>query len=234
MTDPLEIPRAPLDAVGLNLVAVFPLDVLPARAQDRLAAAGYRLEKYRQLILIGHAGKAFWQALQQSAPHADHPVDTFSRQTVDRVLGEALQEGRYDILYPGPLPLDLQALGAQAGWHHASPFWVGVNARYGSWFAYRALILADSDFAVTIPWAEPSPCDSCAGRPCVGACPANAMAGGQFEVERCMAYRRQPDSLCRYQCLARNACPVGPQYRYDDSQMKHHYAASLRFIEAMS
>lgn len=230
------LPMTAFENAGLNLIAVFPLSSLPEKTLSKLTTAGYDLSIYKQLILIAHAGTAFWQALTQNHPQLldenANPVDTYTRNTVDTFFKETLQTRRYDILYPGRLPLDLQALGTQAGWHHPSPFWVGVNNRYGSWFAYRALILADSNFAPTTPWAEPSPCTSCATQPCISACPAQALQDGQLNLERCLNHRRQPESSCRYQCLARNACPVGSEHRYDATQMQHHYAASLKFIEA--
>lgn len=227
------IPTTSLNTAGLNLVAIFPLNTLPQHTREKLTTAGYPLTAYKQLILIAHAGTTFWQALNQNRPQTPDPVDTFTRNTVDTVFKQALQSRRYDILYPGKLPLDLQALGALAGWHHPSPFWVGVNSCYGSWFAYRALILADSDFVPTSPWKEPSPCASCATKPCISACPAQAMQAGHLNLERCLNHRRQPESSCRYQCVARNACPIGREHRYDTAQMQHHYAASLKFIEAL-
>lgn len=223
-------PHAELSAVGLNLVAVLDVSTLPANLHDRIAQH-YALAHYRQLILIGHAGKDFWNAMQASGPAEEDPVDTFTRRQVTKILTSAMQDRRYELLYPGAVPLDLQALGTLAGWHHASPFWVGINARHGSWFAYRALVLADSEFPVSTPLSEPSPCDSCTDTPCIRACPANAMEAGQFHIQRCIEWRRQPESPCRYQCLARNACPVGQDSRYDTEQMRHHYTASIKFIE---
>lgn len=226
--NPAEFARA-----GLNLLAVFPVSALPANAQDTLSSAGSEPQRYRQLLLVGHGGKALWREMQAAGPASSDPVDSYTLATVKRLLDNVMQGRRYDVVYPGTLSINLQHFGALAGWHHATPFWVGINARYGSWFAYRALILADSDFALTEPWQEPSPCSRCNEKPCLSACPANALASGSLDLPRCIDYRRQPASVCRYQCVARNACPVGVEHRYESDQMRHHYAASLEFIEAM-
>lgn len=229
----MSLDHAALAAAGLNLVAVFPLSAMPESVLQALQAAGHEPAQFRQLLLIGHAGKTLWQQMQAQAAGCADPVDTYTVQTVTRWLEVAMQGRRYVVLYPGQKPMPLQQLGAMAGWHHASPFWVGINQRFGSWFAYRALILTDSDFPLSEPWQEASPCVTCGEKPCLNACPAGALASGSLELSTCLAYRRQPDAQCRYQCLARNACPVGAAHRYDADQMKHHYAASLAFIEAM-
>lgn len=218
---------------GLNLLAVFPITTLPAKAGGTLQDAEYELERYRQVLLVGHGGKTLWRQMQAAGRASADPVDRYTLATVTRLLDEAMQGRRYDVVYPGSVPVNLQHFGALAGWHHPSPFWVGINGRFGSWFAYRALILADSDFAITQPWQEPSPCVGCDTKPCLTACPASALVTGTLDLPRCIDYRQQADSVCRHQCVARNACPVGVEHRYDSEQMQHHYAASLAFIEAM-
>lgn len=233
MTPPDELPLASLSAAGLNLVAVFNLDALPPPLKDVLAQENQTLDVFRQLILIAHGGTAFWQALTHHGRQGSDPVDMYTRQQVSATMNAVLGGRRYQVLYPGNTRVGLQRLGELAGWHHPSPFGVGVNSRWGSWFAYRALILADSCFSETTRWAEPSPCVSCESQACVAACPASAMENGAFLLERCLQYRRREDSLCHHQCLARNACPVARMHRYNDEQMAHHYGVSLRFIQSL-
>jgi epoxyqueuosine reductase len=227
------LPTDALTAAGLNLVAVLPLSALHEEMCQRLISTGHDLGRYRQVLLFGHGGTALWRRLSPQALVTEHPVDDYTVVAVRQLLDAALPFARYEILYPGSTSIDLQSFGTLAGWHHRSPFWVGINARYGSWFAYRALVLADSEFPLTEPWQERSPCDSCEEKACVAACPAGALSSGTLDLPRCIAWRRQPGSPCRHQCLARNACPAGAEHRYDSDQMRHHYAASLKFIEAL-
>jgi hypothetical protein len=49
-------------AQGLNLAAVFDLSALPGAVREALAAAA-DLAAYRQLILLGHGGRAVWAAM---------------------------------------------------------------------------------------------------------------------------------------------------------------------------
>lgn len=217
-----------LDAAGLNLHAVFDLAALPAPMRAALDAAG----EFRQAILIGHGGRRLWQQVQAAGIASADPVDDFTRAAVAAWFAAQRPGGRHAFRYPGSGAVGLQALGQLAGWHHESPFRVGVHSAWGSWFAYRALLVADSDWPATPPDRSPPPCAACAGRPCVAACPADALSGGGFALARCIAFRRLPGSPCAASCRARLACPVRPEHRYDDAQLAHSYGHSLAMIEA--
>lgn len=216
-----------LDAAGLNLQAVFNTADLPPALRGQLETLGH----FRQLILIGHGGRRLWEAVQASGIVSADPIDEFSVRRVANWLAEQRPGCRHLLIYPGAPPVGLQKLGELAGWHHPSPFMLGINATWGSWYAYRAVLLADSDFAPTPPVRDVSPCVACASRACVTACPVGALDGG-FSLEKCVSWRQQPASSCRTSCLARMACPVASEHRYCGEQIRHCYGISLRMIEA--
>lgn len=194
------------------------------------------LDGYRQLLLVGHGGRAIWEAIQASgfADSAD-AFDEFSVAAIEDAFGALAPDCGWKLLYPGeagPPYLPIQRLGERAGWHHPSPFLVGINHVWGSWFAYRAVVVADSAFPVTIADSATSPCGDCASRPCVAACPAGAITDAGFDLKACVQYRQRPKSNCAHQCVARNACPVAANHRYTPAQMYHHYSRSLQTINA--
>lgn len=215
---------ADLDAAGLNLQAVFDVAELPADLQRVLPADEHG--SYRQLLLIGHLGPTFWQQAKAAGMQGEDPLDAFTRTCVVAWANRRFPEVRHALLYPGDVVIGLQRLGKLAGWHHPSPFMVGVAENWGSWFAYRAVLAADTDLPPTPPLNAASPCEHCARRPCVAACPAQALGNG-FDPDRCSGYRLAPGSNCRDQCLARSACPVGAAHRYGREQMAYHYGRSL-------
>lgn len=231
-----ERPDFPFDGLavhGLNLHHVFDLAVLPPELVATLGVDDDGLARFRQLILVGHLGRDFWDALRRRGLHGSDPVDQFVSERIAAWMANALPGRAWQQVFPGPAPVGLQRLGQLAGWHHASPFWVGVDAEWGGWFAYRALLLADTGLPVTPRREVASPCESCAGKPCIGACPAGALAGegtGPWRLQACLDHRKQPGSSCVDRCLARNACPVGECHRYSESQTRYHYLQSLRFI----
>lgn len=215
---------APLDAAGLNLQAVFPVAFLPAAMRDKT------VDGFAQLILIGNAGPTLGRAALSAAMDPDHPIDVYSVNVVSRWL-DTLPGGRErHVMYPGETPVGLQALGELAGWHHPSPFMVGIQPGWGTWFAYRVAVLANTSLPPTSPLQTRSPCEACVDRPCVSTCPARAMAGGRFSLDDCLRWRRAAGSSCEHTCLARLACPVGIGHRYDEAQIRHGYGQSLRMI----
>lgn len=223
-----------LDEAGLNRQHVFDLAQLPADLLAPLAVQAHE----RQLILIGHAGRRLWDRVQAAGPRSAHPIDAYSVQTVERWLAQALPAARYRFAYPCGLPagrhVGLQRLGTLAGWHHAAPFLVGVDALWGSWFAYRAVVLTDTDLPASPVRDHGHPCPSCADRPCVQACPARALGAGAMDTQACHRQRLQDGSPCALACLARQACPVGAAHRYDDSQIRHSGAGSLAAIRQLA
>ncbi|PKO81383.1 MAG: hypothetical protein CVU19_07270 [Betaproteobacteria bacterium HGW-Betaproteobacteria-13] len=225
-----------LDRVGLNLQAVFNVHTLPATIRSQLRQCVEDGEEFRQLILIGNAGPALWSAVGAAGIESADPIDDFSIETVSSWFNACFGDCRHQRIYPGNTPVGLQMLGSLAGWHHASPFKVGINQDWGTWFAYRVALLANTALPVTQaqhPQAKHtvSPCDNCRDKPCIPACPAQAMASGDFDLDRCIDYRRQPRSRCAASCVARLSCPVGSSHRYQPEQIAHGYANSLKMIE---
>lgn len=170
---------AALDAVGLNLHAVFALDQLPDALRNECDPA----RNYSQLILIGNGGRAMWQAILREGGRSADPIDDFSVREVRRWLAAQASGRSYEIVYPGERLVGLQSLGECAGWHFASPFMVGINERWGTWFAYRVAVLANTDFEPTRPVPGEPPCTACRPRPCVSACPGKAIEDSGFNLK---------------------------------------------------
>ncbi|MBC7173450.1 MAG: hypothetical protein H5U40_13505 [Polyangiaceae bacterium] len=218
---------------GLDLRAALEVSALPREMRAALRQSRPDEPDFRQMLIVAHAGRAFWQSLTASGIQSEDPVDDFTLRVIETWLATHLPGVRHRVLYPrGDCPLSLRALGALVGWHHASPFRIGILPEWGTWFAYRAVVLADSDFMPTVPVALESPCTACAQRVCVSRCPAGALTGDALDLQRCIAYRRLPGSPCRETCLARTSCPVGAEHRYTDEQLHYHYGRSMRSIEA--
>jgi hypothetical protein len=220
-----------LDSAGLNRQAVFNIADLPADLVAAVQAASSLAHSWRQLILIGHAGKRLWESVKAAGIDSADPIDDFTVQTVRHWFAEQHPHNAFDIIYPGTQAIGLQRLGQLAGWHHASPLLVGIDSKWGTWFAYRAVVLADTMFEPSKPVDSPHPCYDCAGKPCIAGCPAGALDSGKLDLQQCIAYRKRADSLCKATCLARIACPMGSEHRYDDEQIRHTYSLSMQAIE---
>ncbi|ATX79086.1 hypothetical protein Ga0123461_0660 [Mariprofundus aestuarium] len=222
-----------LNANGLNMQAVFNLSDLPETIRTGLLEQTEIVSSFRQLILIGHGGRGMWEAVQASEFRENSdPIDSFSIDRVERWFAGQVPAADYEIIYPASKCIvPLQSLGRLAGWHHTSPFRIGINQAWGSWFAYRVAALADTDFAPTDRMQLASPCDSCVDKPCVSACPAGLLACGDFSLKGCIDYRLVSESSCKARCLARLACPVASEHRYSTEQINYHYGRSMKTIE---
>ena len=218
-----------LDDVGLQLHAVFELDGLPSdiRTQWQEFTNG---GAFSQLILIGNAGPMLWSAGKAAAMTSSQPIYGFSGEARSSWFSRHFGACTHQIIYPGSSTIGLQRLGSLAGWHNASPFKVGINQEWGTWFAYRVALLANTTLAITNARQSPSPCDQCDEKPCIAACPAQAMSSGEFKLDSCIDYRTQAGSRCGESCISRLNCPVGSIHRYDPEQIAHGYSQSLSMI----
>lgn len=219
-------PFACLDAAGLNRQHVFTVADLPAEVR---AGLGVQAQETR-LLLIGHAGRLLWDKVLASGGTSEHPIDDYTRQTLADFFATEHPGARFRLLYPGAALIGLQALGQLAGWHQPTPFMVGIDPHWGSWFAYRAVLLTDADFLPSTAVDRGNVCAACADAPCVAACPPQALAGREFSLARCSDFRLREASPCAEGCLARSACPVGAGHRYDDAQIRHSYRRSLAML----
>jgi hypothetical protein len=193
-------------------------DVIPPLPDGRRAGT---------VLLVGSAGLGLWAAVSAS-PEAGRP-DPVDRYTARAISGLAARLGLAALFpFDGPPwhPFQRWAVRAEPGLR-PSPLGILIHPVFGLWHAYRAALL----LAEVLPLPEPAPlehpCESCADRPCVRACPAGALASGAYDVPRCRAYlQAHPDAPCHaVGCLARHACPVGREWTQSPAQAAHHTAA---------
>ena len=180
------------------------------------------------LVLAGNAGDRMWQAFEtaRAGAGAALTLDLWSRRVLDALAAQFDARALFPFERPY-LPFQRWAMRAEAC--HPSPLGLLIHPDYGLWHGYRgALVFAE---AIALPPQDrrPSPCASCAERPCLGACPANAFAHRDYDVPACARYlAAAPQSACMQSgCAARHACPVGRAYRYPQQQQRFHMQAFL-------
>jgi hypothetical protein len=226
---------AALGARGLDVW--WPLDAAAFDAAGAPVAPALTLAALlpgaRGALVVG-AGRAFFDAFARArAAHdtAPNPLDRYTRSVVSEAARAALEplgvahvehfpfvgESAAGVVIP------FQRLGRAVGLAASSPLGLQIHPTYGAWWAYRALVVVDTE----LPRPEPLS-DGCAGcpAPCVDACPASAVQRAGFSVPACHA-RRLEAQPCRLSCAARLACIRGPEHRYSDAQLAFHMAASM-------
>jgi len=190
----------------------------------------------KAICLVGHAGGEFWPGFKtwwDVHPGIAHPLDTWSKA----VIGPAAASLGGEAVFPSDRPwYPFQQWAMIAEGLKPSPLGMLIHPDYGLWHGYRGAILFDAgvlagEGATADLAAETAvlhPCDTCADKPCLSACPVAAFTPAGFAVSDCRSYLKDEPGLtgCMESgCLARDACPVGRSYRYGAEQIRFHMAA---------
>jgi hypothetical protein len=174
----------------------------------------------RTLIMVGFTGTRQWATFANSPEYHDglvNPLDRWSRRIIDD-LAHQLGGGA---LYPfdGPPWRPFQQWAKRALTLHPSPLGVLIDQTFGLWHSYRGALILTVDVALPAAADWPSPCEQCESKPCLHACPAEAVQPGAYDVKACRQYVRLTETGCRLVgCLARQACPVGAEHAYPPAQ----------------
>lgn len=181
------------------------------------------------IVLFGNIGSSIWPAFQRwrDAPankDAQNPLDTWSKAVIEPVA----RDFGATAYFPSDPPWQpFQQWAMRAEGLQPSPLGILIHPEYGLWHGYRGAF----GFGHALP-AQPArhahPCDTCSGKPCLSACPVDAVSACGFQISPCRAHLTTADGQAGCMtsgCLARNACPVGVQHRYHPEQLRFHMAA---------
>lgn len=204
-------------------------------ASDETAPVLSSGERAASVALIGNVGSSMWPAFRawqegRSDRGGADPLDAWSKAVIGPV---ALELGATAWFPSDPPWQPFQQWAMRAEALRASPLGILIHPRYGLWHGYRGAL----GFAHPLEGAEPPapehppsghPCDRCADKPCLTACPVAAVAAAGFDVPACRGHLRTEagQAACMLSgCLARNACPVGAEHRYVGDQLRFHMLA---------
>ncbi|MBL0373178.1 4Fe-4S dicluster domain-containing protein [Rhizobium sp. KVB221] len=182
----------------------------------------------RTVILLGNIGGSIWPAFEAwFSTHLDvaDPLDTWSQEVI-RPTAEEIGATSW---FPSEKPWQpFQQWAMRAEGLKPSPLGILVHPEYGLWHGYRgALGFGEKIGKVSQP-QRIHPCDHCTAKPCLTYCPVDAIKPASFDVAACRLHLLSPagrHGCLASGCLARNACPVGAEYRYPDEQLRFHMAA---------
>jgi hypothetical protein len=187
------------------------------------------------VVLLGAVGGSLWPAFSDAPEAGDDqpdPLDRWSRRVVSELA--ASFGGRALFPFGGPPWLPFQRWAARAEPVAPSPLGLFIHPRHGLWHSYRGALAFAQPLAGLPPReALPSPCESCAERPCLTACPVGAFAREEgvtrYDTQACAAHISVPAGRDCLQggCRARRACPVAPHLAPGRAQNEFHMGAFL-------
>ena len=182
---------------------------------------------YRTIVLAGHAGSSFWPFFERfhGGYGGPHPLDAWSR-TVGQAIAQQLDCAA---LYPFERPWwPFQSWISRAEGLKPSPMGILIHPDYGLWHGYRIAFAFHEAISIPMPTIHAHACDSCTDKPCIAACPVDAVTGEGFRRGACRTHLAGPAGQVECMqdgCRSRNACPVGADYRYNPAQLRFHMAA---------
>ena len=224
-SDPFAAIGRYLDGTGLFVRGAFhpsPDDGVRALADGRAAET---------VVLVGNAGKAMWSAFRRDMPviAGKDPLDSW----VDAHLERAAAAVGADIVFATRRPWPpIQRWAMKAGGVHRSPIGILIHPDFGLWHVYRGALLFAGKLALPSMPASASPCETCAKKPCLTTCPADAFKPESFDMHACVSHVESPKgkACATGGCLARRACPVGRSHAYVPEEGAFHMDAVVRTV----
>jgi len=209
---------------GLTLRGGFDLD-------EGEALPGDPSGRFRSVLLVGNVGGAMWPHFQRwrsdMAGDALHPLDDWSRSLVEACAADCGASA----VFPSDRPfMPFQQWAIRAEGLQASPLGILMHPKYGLWHAYRAALLFDYPLGCVSAETPDHPCDGCAERPCLSACPVGAHSTAGYDYPGCLDHIRSADSgSCMPSgCRDRNACPQASEWRYPSEMQRFLMGAFAR------
>lgn len=180
-------------------------------------------EGTRTLLLIGPKEPGFWPHLTLQPEWRDgdaDPVDRWSQRVIGTIATNLGAQALFPFGGPPWQPFYQWALRSGRAWD--SPVRLLVHDQMGLFASYRgALALRHS---VELPNPPPKPCSSCQDKPCLTACPVQALSDRGYDLATCHSYLDSaPGETCmNFGCASRRACPVSQAYARLAEQSAYH------------
>ena len=177
------------------------------------------------LILLGPREPGFWTHFTAQPEYRDGCRDPLDRWS-ERVIGEIAKALNARAYFPfgGPPWHPFVAWALASGRAHVSPVGLLVHDTAGLMVSFRGAIGFEE--VLDLPDPPPPPCDSCEDRPCLGACPVDALSPAGYDVAACKAdLGRQENDCMERGCAVRRACPVSVAHGRLEQQSAFHMDA---------
>lgn len=180
------------------------------------------------LALLGFAGGIGWATFAASPEAADgapDPLDRWSRRVIDALAGTLGGTALYP--FGGPPWHPFQRWAQRAEPVHPSPLGILIHPDWGLWHSYRGAIALPERLDLPPRDDRASPCDACAARPCLSACPVGAFSAAGYDVAACAGHIASAVGAdCMIAgCAARRACPVAAAHYPGAAQAGFHMRA---------
>jgi epoxyqueuosine reductase len=161
------------------------------------------------LILLGPTYN-FWDVITASDIYQDEksdPIDRWSTKVITAIAQDLNARPIFPFGGPPYAPFLSWAKTSGRAWN--SPVGMLVHDLTGLMVSYRGALAFDNKLNLPDQIFE-NPCDTCNDKPCLAACPVDALNSSGYNVPKCHAYMdTNAGATCLTQgCLVRRVCPA--------------------------
>ncbi len=178
------------------------------------------------LVLLGPSAQ-FWTVFSASDIYQDSlpdPIDRWSTKIISTIAIDLDARPIFPFGGPPYAPFFSWAKASGRAWD--SPVGMLVHDLTGLMVSYRGVLAFDDRLNLPTQTFE-KPCNTCSDKPCLTACPVDALAPDGYDVPKCHAYMdTNAGNTCLTKgCLVRRACPASVGANRVPAQSALHMAA---------
>jgi epoxyqueuosine reductase len=176
----------------------------------------------KTVVLLGPQEPGFWPYFNRSPEYLDKandPLDRWSKRVITKAAMDLGAEPRFPFGDPVQ-PFLSWAVRSGRAW--SSPVHLLVHDTAGLWVSFRGAILVPE--LLDLPAPSACPCHTCIVKPCLSACPAQALTVQGYAITACHSYLdTSPGQQCMETgCQVRSTCPQSQKYHRIEAQNAFH------------
>lgn len=177
------------------------------------------------IILLGPHEPGFWDHFTATPEYKDGASDPMDRWSTRVISAIAKDVGGIPLFPFGQPARPFIGWALRSGQAFVSPAAMLVHADAGLFVSFRGAVLVPEN--IPLSKAVPNPCDTCADKPCLTACPPRAITDQGYDLPACHGFLDTKDgSACLSQgCAVRRSCPLAVSYARQDAQSAFHMKA---------
>ena len=177
------------------------------------------------ILLLGPDEPGFWPHVQSAPEFNDGATDPMDRWSASIITALAEAAGGTALFPFGQPARPFIGWALRSGQAFVSPASLLVHTEAGLLVSYRGAILLPE--RLDLPRPPANPCDACAEKPCLTACPPRALTATGYDLPTCHSFLDADDGQsCMSQgCAVRRSCPLSRNYPRMAQQSAFHMKA---------
>lgn len=180
-----------------------------AKSNGLNISGSFHSTSYQTIILLSPAYN-FWEIFKKSTEYSQNitdPIDTWSIRVISKIATEVAAVPKFPFGESSHAPFLKWAISSGKAW--SSPVGMLVHDKMGLMVSYRGALIFDYKIKLKKNNAK-NPCIKCINKPCIIACPANALTPKGYDIQNCYDFlkTKQGETCMKNSCKVRTACPI--------------------------